>query len=353
MLTWPNDNLLWTQFLLCGTATVFAGAKLSRYGDIIGEKLDIGKTWIGLVLLAAVTSMPEMITSCTAGGIGAADIAVGNIFGSNVFNLAILGILGVLMPRAANWDDRGRRHLLAGALSLLIISLALISIIAYNLMAPDESSVGWTLKNAYIGPGTLLIMGAYLLSMYLLFSDERSRPAETEREMYGEKSLVNACIGFSVFAIVIISSGYRMVLLGDLLAVRPISILGPTFVLGQSVIGTFFLAIATSLPELTVCIAAVRMGSADMAVGNIFGSNIFNIAALFFADLFFVKGPILAHVSNVHVLTGILAIVITVVFILGSTYRRLFPGFKQMPMSLAIVILWLCGWILIFSFGSG
>ncbi len=353
MQAWINENLLWTQFLVCGAAVVLAGMRLSRLGHIIGEKLKIGSTWIGLVLLAAVTSMPEMITGCTAGAIGAPDIAIGNLFGSNLFNLAILGILGLMMPRLAKWNEEGHRHLLSSGFNLFIISVALLAIVIHRVTlsvgAPhNQAKVQWP-----IGVGSVVLLAIYLLSMVLIFVHERSnRPRDAEALAYKDEKLPGVCIKFTVCAAIIVGAGWRMVVLGDILAEIPINILGTRLVLGQTVIGTLFLAVATSLPEFTVCFAAIKMRAVNMAIGNVFGSNIFNIATVFLADVFFTKGPILAHISGIHLITGLIVILMSVLFILGSAYRRLFVGFRQIPISIAIVALWLLGWLLIFMFSG-
>ncbi len=353
MQGWLDSNLLWTQFLVCGAAIVLAGMKLSRLGDIIGEKLRIGSTWVGLVLLAAVTSMPEMITSCTAGAIEAPDMAVGNLFGSNLFNLAILGILGLTMPRLAKWNDKNREHILSCGLNQLMMSVALVAIIIYKVAGDRISSQELSLARIPVGLCSIIILAVYFLSMYLLFVHEKSRSvADRKAPSYKEEKLLNVSIRFALCAAIIVGAGWRMVLLGDSLAEMPIDLFGMRLTLGQSVIGTLFLAVATSLPELTVCFAAIRMGAVDMAIGNVFGSNIFNIATIFLADTFFTEGPILAHVSSIHIITGLLVVLISGVFILGTTYRRLFIGFRQIPLSITIVALWLLGWALIFMFSG-
>jgi len=346
---WINSNFLWTQFAICGLAIVLAGTKLSRYGDIIGEKLKIGSTWIGLVLLAAVTSMPEMITSCTAGGIGAPNMAAGNLFGSNLFNLAILGILGVVMPRRAVWAGRGRRHLLSGSLNVMMMLVALLVILLYKFIS-TEALLG-DLVQLPVGIGSILLFFLYFVSMFLIFVDERGRGATSaEAQSYGDERLPEVCVKFGIASAIIVVAGWRMVVLGDILAQVPIHLLGARVVLGDSIVGTLFLAVATSLPELTVCYAAVKMGSVDMAIGNVFGSNIFNLATFFLADLFFTKGPILAFVSEAHVLTGLLVALMSVFFVTASTNSRMFRGFRQVPLSAAIVVLWFIGWLFILTF---
>jgi cation:H+ antiporter len=91
--------------------------------------------------------------------------------------------------------------------------------------------------------------------------------------------------------------------------------------LGQTFVGSIFIAISTSLPEIVVTIAAARIGAVDLAVGNLFGSNLFNIVILALDDILYTKGPILSYVSENHVVTTISAIMMTAIAIIGLTYR--------------------------------
>ena len=354
MQPWLNNHLLWTQFVVCGAVIVFVGSKLSVLGDVIGEKLKVGNTWIGLVLLAAITSMPELITSCSAARIGDANIAIGNLFGSNVINIAILGILGLLMPGFARQESRPSRHFLSCGFGLLITSTAILAIVAYRLAPYKLESLHRFVLRGRIGPGSVLLLGVYLLAMFLMSVFEKNETlASQEPPVYDDKRLAPSLVKFFLLAAIIVCSGWRMVVLGDILAEKPIDILGARIVLGQSVIGTFFLALATSLPELVVFYSAVKIGAIDMAIGNIFGSNIFNVGVIFFADIFFKPGPILAAAGVVHVLTGVMGMLLTGIFIIGSAYRTTSPRLGHLGVCVGIVIAWVIGSVLIFTLGRG
>jgi cation:H+ antiporter len=92
--------------------------------------------------------------------------------------------------------------------------------------------------------------------------------------------------------------------------------------LGQSFFGTLFIAASTSLPEVVVSIAAIRIGTIDLAIGNIFGSNIFNIAILAFNDMLYTKGPILQYTSPNHIIPVLGAIIITAIGIIGIVFKE-------------------------------
>ena len=89
----------------------------------------------------------------------------------------------------------------------------------------------------------------------------------------------------------------------------------------RTFVGSIFIAISTSLPEIAVTIAAAKIGTVDMAVGNLFGSNLFNIVILALDDILYTKGPILSYVSENHIVTAISAIMMTAIAIIGLTYR--------------------------------
>jgi cation:H+ antiporter len=91
--------------------------------------------------------------------------------------------------------------------------------------------------------------------------------------------------------------------------------------LGQSFVGNVLIALSTSLPELVVSIAALRINAVDMAVGNLFGSNLFNICILALDDIAYTKGPLLSTVAAGNVITAVAAITITTIAVIGLTYR--------------------------------
>jgi len=118
--------------------------------------------------------------------------------------------------------------------------------------------------------------------------------------------------------------------------------------LGQTFVGNIFIAVSTSLPEVVVSIAAVRMGAIDLAIGNLFGSNIFNIFILALDDIFFLKGPLLSYASPNHIISALSAIAMTTIAIIGLTYRaekkRLFVAWD----SLCILIVYLVNLMLLY-----
>lgn len=301
--------MLWIAFVFCTAVIVYSGSRLAKYGDIIAEKTGLGRAWIGVVLMASVTSLPELIigiVSVTFAGVP--DIAVGTILGSCVFNMLILAFLDAIhrpMPISAKAQQGNVLSAGFGILLLCIIAGSL------SLRVPLPP-LGW------IGLYTLLIIPLYFVAMRLIFFYEKRQLAaflkETAIEFkYKDIPIKTSVINYLGNAIVVIVSATFLPKIGEGIAA--------TTGLGQTFVGNIFIAVSTSLPEVVVSIAAVRMGAIDLAIGNIFGSNIFNIFILALDDIFFTKGPILSFVNQNHMISALSAIAMTTIAIIGLIYR--------------------------------
>lgn len=305
----PDMTLLWLEFGLCAAAILFSGSKLSRYGDIIAVKTGIGGAWIGVVLLAAVTSLPELIIGISSVTIAKApDIALGDIMGSAVFNLFIIVIMDGLSPKAPVLSRAGGSHMLSAVLGILLIGLASVSIL-----------LGKNIPAAFgIGVYTPLIIVIYLAGMWGIYNHEKKNSSgkqmETQKNIHMSKELRDALSGGLAHSAVIIAAGAILPFLGERLA-RETG-------LGSSFVGTYFIGITTSLPELVVSLSALKIGAVDMAVANIFGSNMFDIFILAIDDLFYTKGPLFMDVSPTHAITGTTAVIMTAAAIAGLYAKR-------------------------------
>jgi cation:H+ antiporter len=122
-----------------------------------------------------------------------------------------------------------------------------------------------------------------------------------------------AVIHYSINGFIIIIAAIFLPIIGEGLALS--TGLGNTFV------GNIFIALSTSLPEIVVSISAIKMDALDLAIGNLFGSNIFNLLILAIDDVFFIQGPILSFVNANHIISALSAITMTVIAIIGLTYR--------------------------------
>ncbi|MBM4135523.1 MAG: sodium:calcium antiporter [Nitrospira sp.] len=322
--------LLWIEFILCTSVIVFSGIRLSKYGDIIAEKTGLGRAWVGLVLMASVTSLPELVTgisSVTYAGVP--DIAVGDVLGSCVFNMLILALLDAVyrpMPISAKAHHG---NVLSAGFGILLLSIVAISLFLERYILP----LGW------IGPYSLLFIVIYFIAMRLVYFYEKRQIALFMKEIavelkYKDISTKTAIVNYGLNAFVVIVAATFLPKIGEGIA--------ETTGLGQTFVGNIFIAISTSLPEVVVSIAAVKIDAIDLAIGNLFGSNIFNILILAIDDIFFIKGPLLSFANSNHIISALSAIVMTTIAIIGLTYRAekrpLFLAWDSIGIMLVYVI---------------
>ena len=301
--------LLWLGFIICTSVIVYSGIRLSKYGDIIAEKTGLGRMWIGVVLMASVTSLPELVTgisSVTYAGVP--NIAIGDVLGSCVFNMLILAFLDAIYKPMPISAKAHHGHILSAGFGILLLSIIGIGLFLGNRILP----LGW------IGQYSLMVLIIYFVAMRLLFVYERRRIAEFVKERveelrYEKISTRTAVVNYVINAMVVIIAAIFLPKIGEGIA--------ETTGLGQTFVGNIFIALSTSLPEVIVSISAVKMGAIDLAVGDLFGSNIFNIFILAIDDMFFVKGPILSFVNASHIISALSAILMTAIAIIGLTYR--------------------------------
>ena len=301
--------LLWLELLLCLAIVAYAGYFLSRYGDIIAEKSGISASWIGLILLATATSLPELMTGVSAAAFASApNIAVGEVLGSTVFNLAILVMLDALYQRESLYGRAAQGHILSSALGTLLIAFAGFSLLLDHAgMSPAWGHVG------FYSPFIVLV---YLVAMRAIYSYERrvlSEYAEASAERYPDITLASAIKGYALAAAAVVATGTWLPFLAKDVA----DMMG----WGQSFVGTLLVAGITSAPEAAVTFSALRIGALDMAIANLLGSNLFDIVILPMEDLFYTRGPLLAHVDSSHALTAFTAVMMSALVTAGLIFR--------------------------------
>ena len=303
--------LHWFVFLLSATGIILAGIRLAPYGEAIGRRTGIGQGWIGLLFLATLTSIPEMTTTVTGAMIDVPNIALGNAFGSNLFNVVIILVLDVLLLGSGPFLLKVRSyHVLSGSIAILLTLLAALGIVI-------RSPLTWL----GISPFSWLILFGYIAGVFILFHAEKKQ-VELKAETDVPMSLQKAILGFAICAIVVVVSGIFLI--------RSTKEISLATGLSASFMGAILVAVVTSLPELATSIGALRIGAYDMIVGNLFGSNMFNILTIFFADAAFRSGSILAGLRGGEIdqlivaICGVLLVVIAMIAIGIRSRRKVF-----------------------------
>ncbi|MCK4738555.1 MAG: sodium:calcium antiporter [Deltaproteobacteria bacterium] len=333
--------MLWLQFLVCSLIIVASGVTLSKYGDVLAEKTGLGGAWIGLILMASVTSLPELIAGISSVVmVNAPDIAVGAVMGSCVYNIAILAFMDILNGRKPLFATAGVGHLISAGFGIILISIVILSMHLVDILP----SLG------YIGLYTPVIVVVYLLAVRCAYFYERKVVAEFVEDVnvklnYGEITMKRAILGYSLSAAVIIAAATWLPFIADAL--------GEQTGLGRTFMGSFFVGMTTSLPELVVSITAVRIGATDMAIANLLGSNLFNVLVLAVDDLFYTKGPILSHVTSTHGTIGLFAVIMTAVVVVGLIYRpEKKPFLSFCWSSIALIFIWTLSVLALYLLGS-
>jgi cation:H+ antiporter len=283
--------LVWFKFLLCLAIILFAGTKLARYGDAIAEKTGMGRIWIGLVLIAAITSMPEMVTGVSSVALVASpDLALGTLLGSCCFNLSILAVLDVLHARTPVLSEASPRHVVSAGYGILLVAVAAGGIVLGQRMS--AVGLGW------VGIGSIAVFVVYMVGMRQMFLFERSHQgpsAKASSLQYAEIPKKRVYFGFAISAAAVICAGTWLAFIGD--------DIGEATGWNASFVGSLFLAITTSAPELVVTITALRLGAIDLAVADVLGANMLDVAIIAPVDLFYRQGLVLSSVSGGHLIT--------------------------------------------------
>lgn len=328
--------MAWVAFLGSALLIVVAGTALSRSADVIAQKSRLGGLWVGSILLAGATSLPEMVTSISSGVMGLPDIAVGNVFGSNVFNLFIIALADLLEGRGSILRKVSAAHILSAVLGMLLSAIAAVAIL---LRLPLHIvGIGWD---------TLLIAAVYLYGARLLTRYARRDPEEQaivaidpppewleerqEREPRPNGlSLGQAYVRFALAGAVVTVAGVALSRAGDALA--------ESTGLGQTFVGSVLIAAATSLPEVVSTLSAAAAGAFDLAIGNIFGSNIFNMVILLMSDLAYRPGPVLSVVDPSHATVALFGLIMSAIAVIGLFYRSQRSYGRLGPDSIALII---------------
>jgi len=334
--------LIWFEFAVCLAVIAFAGTKLARYGDIIAEKTGLGRIWIGVVLIAFVTTIPELVTSVSSVAlVHSPDLALGTLLGSCCFNLAILALLDILHPRTPALSVASPRHAAAGGWGAMLIAIAAAGILAGRRF--PFLTLGW------LGIPTIVIAMLYLAAMWWIFRRERGQQSDTAQatfHQYDRFTLGTVGIRFTLAAAAVVAAGIWLSFIGDEI--------GTTTGWGSTFVGSTFLAITTSAPELVVAITALRIGAIDLSVGDILGANMLDMAMILPVDLAQRQGFVLSSVSSGHLVVAAVAVTMTLLVMAGLRFQRRRKLFRVASWYTPLLIgLYVFGSYALFHSGSG
>lgn len=327
----------WVIFIISSLIVVVAANKLAEYSDIIAVRTRLGGVLIGTIFLAGATSLPEFIASISSFRLGQPDLAAGNFLGSNMVNMFLLAMVDLFFFQTPLLRGVAISHTLTAALAVALTIVATIFI-----LIDMNPTIGW------VGVDSLLLIALYFGGLWLIQRENKAASAVTRGEVVAGPefpSLAKGVIGF------VIAAGFLVLVVPYLVGasndIATITGLGTTFV------GTALLSLVTSLPELIAVWAAVRMGAVDLAVGNLFGSNVFNMLGMGISDFLYRPGSLLNAVNNNFVLVGLFGSLLMMMALIANLARveRKFL-FIELD-ALAIIVVYLLGTYLLFLQAAG
>jgi len=310
-----NTTLLWSELFVAALIILLASNFLTKSADVIALKTGLGRSFVGVVMLATATSLPEMGTGISSVSIvGTPDLAMGAAFGSNLFNLLIIAILDIF------WRNGSILSSINGSsITVCIFSIGIIIVAAIAIGFHQLTSV---LSNWYLSPFSIILAILFLWAIYKLYIANRNVHVSEDQNgldnnNYAEYSVRKAFTVYLTAATVVVVTAIWLAQIGDDLATA--------MEWKASFVGTQFLALITSLPELATSFAALRLNAPELAITNLLGSNLFNMTfVLLIDDIAYTKGVVWAGISSIHAITAIIAIAMTfvVLFSLMTQPRR-------------------------------
>ncbi|TVP96922.1 MAG: sodium:calcium antiporter [Acholeplasmatales bacterium] len=266
-------------YLLLAMLTIYSTQKASHFINELDKKTAISGALIGGVVLASVTSLPELITSLTATvGLDNPGLAFGNVFGSNMFNLLILAVVDLIFIRHYFYNQTNSGIKTSG----LILVMYAIFIMPLVLML--FTSLGYTsFDMSWLG--TVSLLSVAILIVYVFAIRAMGEELPPEKPEGGSRHSLKAIIWqFMFWAVLVIVSAYFITVVTDRLAIR--------YQLSASFAGAIFLGVATSLPELTAVITLFKLRNYAVALGGILGSSVFNMMIISLVDVVYLKDSI-------------------------------------------------------------
>ncbi|WP_421723541.1 sodium:calcium antiporter [Bauldia sp.] len=332
--------------LVVSAALVWAaGTRLAQYVDGIAERTGIGRVFAGFLLLGGVTSLPELATVVTAAYNDHPNLALGSILGSVSMNVLLLALADSLIGRDSLTSVVAHpATLLQGTLGIVLLGVVGAGIVVGEVELFGLG--GWSLALV-----PLFILAVWMASRYenrptwvVAEGSAVSRAAPKEPEGAGH-SLTGLVVRSTAAGLVILFAGYVLAETGDAISVQT--------GIGQSMVGFVLIGLVTSLPEISSMVGAIRLHRYELAIGDIFGTNLFDLLLIPIADIAFRQGAILSTAGRFETLAVFLGMILTAIYVVGLLDRRNRTVLRMGYDSLAAILVYFFGLFLLQTIGSG
>ena len=318
-------------FLFAAVVIVISASFLASSADVIANKMGLGRLWVGSLLLAGATSLPELVTAVAAAISGSAELAAGNILGANMLNMSNLAIILALFGGREVFRQVAPQQTWVAGSAILLTAMATLFV---------ATKVDFKIAAVSI-PAIAILVSYVIISRFLRKSSMEVVEAEAAEDSGGSDH--SLAWGWTVFTL----AAAGVFVAGPALAVSAESIAEITGI-GSSFVGVLGLAVVTTLPELTTTLAAFRMKAYDLGVANIYGTNSFNVVALAAADLAYTDGSLYSFTGISTIIAGLIAVLLMSLGLLQLATRRPLKQFSLVePSPPLFVAIYLVGLFLV------
>lgn len=316
-----SNTLAVNAALFSGSAVVvwIAGTKVAHYADRLAVATGIGHATVGLLLLAGITSLPEVAVALTSAAAGAPGLSVNNLLGGVAMQIAILAVADAIIGKQALTVIAGTPLLLLQGTATVLLLLVFVAAVVVG----DRPLLG-------AGAWSCSLLVLYLLSIWTIANAQGSRvwlvhgtqeqaqpdaaPHETSQQAPAGGRLKRLSLKLAAGAAAILVAGFVLSRTGDAIAAQT--------GLGRNFVGAVFLALSTSLPEISAVLAAVKLRRYEMAISDIFGTGLFNVTLVFLVDAVYGGPPVLNEVGRFSLFAAVTAAVLVSIYLVGLIERR-------------------------------
>lgn len=273
-------------FLFLAGLTIYLSFKLSYYADILNKTSNISGVFIGGILLAGLTSLPEFVTCLSSIFLNNPYLAIGDILGSNFFNISIMCLFDILFIKTMFYNYTKNKYYI----------IYLLLIINYFIMYLFMGGI-FNLELFNIGIPSFIMIISYII--YLKKAQEK----DSKKEIIKTKEHV--LLKFLIVGILMVIVSIFLTLIVNLIADKNPNV-------ASSFIGAILLGITTSMPEVITFIALIKMKSFDLALSDIIGSNLFNLLILAIGDIFLKNKEIYYFVDKESMFLLVFGFILTI-----------------------------------------
>lgn len=302
-------------FVAASAVVWLAAVRLTHRVDAIATRTGLAQEMAGLLLLGGVTSLPELAVATTATLQGTPALTINDLLGSAAVNVILLALADATLRHRALTSVQGSpKVLLIGVLGIMMMAVVMAPSVTGDVLLLGIGRWSWVMLVLYVG-AVWVMAHSHAEEAWRPLIGNRPRPAATAGAGEGsDDSLSRLVIRTVGAAALILVAGFVLARSGDAIAQQT--------GLGASFFGVVILAMATSLPEASTVIAAVRLKRYEMAISDVLGTNLFNVTIIVLVDALHPGRPVLVETGRFAGFAALLALLLTALFLIGLVERR-------------------------------